>query len=191
MARRRHPEKEVEEALRDAENAGMRTYQFVLIVEGADLQSDEMFDAVFEAGCDDALVGCSNGVQFVDFDREAPSAGEAVRSAIAALEGLPGVTVVRIAGADLLSISDIATRAGRTRESVRLLIAGKRGPGGFPAPVTDPRDRYRLWRSSDVQEWFAAHYGEESVCPEAKVLAGINAELERRRTAGGVMPKAG
>ncbi len=53
----------------------MKTYQFVLIVEGADLQSDEMFEAVFDAGCDDALVGCSNGVQFVDFDRAAPSAG--------------------------------------------------------------------------------------------------------------------
>lgn len=150
-----------------------------------------MFDAVFEAGCDDALVGCSNGVQFVDFDREAPSAGEAVRSAIIALEGLPGVTVVRIAGADLLSISDIATRTGRTRESVRLLIAGKRGPGGFPAPVTDPRDRYRLWRSSEVQQWFAAHYGEQAVCSDAQVMAEINAELERRRTTKGVMPTGG
>lgn len=88
----------------------MRAYQFALIVEGADLQSDEMFDAVFEAGCDDALVGCSDGVQFVDFDREAPSAGEAIRSAIAALEGLPGVTVVRVAGADLLSNSDVVAR---------------------------------------------------------------------------------
>ncbi len=162
----------------------MRTYRFVLIVEGADLQSDEMFDAVFEAGCDDALVGCSNGVQFVDFDREAPTAGEAVRSAVAALESLPGVTVVRIAGADLLSISDIASRTGRTRESVRLLIAGKRGPGGFPPPATDPRSRYRLWRSNDVQRWFAEHYGDQPVCPEADVVARINAELELRRSGG-------
>lgn len=165
----------------------MRTYQFVLIVEGADLQSDEMFDAVFDAGCDDALVGCSNGVQFVDFDREAPSAGEAVRSAIAALEGLPGITVVRIVGADLLSISDIATRTGRTRESVRLLVAGKRGPGGFPPPATDPRNRYRLWRGNDVQRWFAEHYGDQPICPEADVVATVNAELELRRSAGRVL----
>ena len=169
----------------------MRTHQFVLIVEGPDLQSAEMFDAVVEAGCDDALVGCSNGVQFVDFEREAPSAGEAVRSAVANLESLPGVSVVRVAGAGLVSMANIAARTGRTRESVRLLIAGKRGPGGFPAPVTDPRDRYRLWRSSDVQQWFAGHYGEESVSPDAKVVAEINAELERRRTAKGVMPTAG
>lgn len=165
----------------------MRTYRFVLIVEGADLQSDEMFDAVFEAGCDDALVGCSNGVQFVDFDREAPSVGEAVRSAIDALEGLPGVTVVRVAGADLLSISDIAARTGRTRESVRLLIAGKRGPGGFPPPATDPRNRYRLWRSNDVQRWFAEHYGDQPICPEADVVATVNAELELRHSAGRVL----
>ncbi len=183
MARRRHPKKEVDEE-------SMKTYQFVLIVEGRDLQSGEMFDAVFEAGCDDALVGCSNGVQFVDFEREAPSAGEAVRSAVTALESVSGVTVARVAGADLLSMADIAIRTGRTRESVRLLIVGKRGPGGFPPPVTDPRNRYRLWRSSEVQQWFAEHYGEESVCPEARVVAAINAELELRRTAGG-MPAVG
>ena len=165
----------------------MRTYQFVLIVDGPDLQSAEMFDAVVEAGCDDALVGCSNGVQFVDFEREAPSAGEAVRSAVANLESLPGVTVVRVAGADLLSIADIASRTGRTRESVRLLIAGERGPGGFPPPVTDPRNRYRLWRAAEVQQWFAEHYGDQGVYPDAHVVAEVNAELELRRTTGGML----
>jgi hypothetical protein len=35
---------------------------------------------------------------------------------------------------DLVSVSDIAHRVGRTRESVRLLADGRRGRGGFPAP---------------------------------------------------------
>lgn len=49
----------------------MPTFTFTLIAEGSDLQSDEFVDAVYEAGCDDALVGQANGVQYVDFDREA------------------------------------------------------------------------------------------------------------------------
>ena len=165
----------------------MKSYEFVLIVEGPDLQSDGLVDAIFEAGCDDALVGCSNGVQFVDFEREAMTAAEAVRSAVAAVESIPGVSVVRVADADLVSIADIASRTGRTRESVRLLIAGKRGPGGFPPPVTDPRNRYRLWRSDDVQRWFAEHYGEQPIRPEADVVAAVNAELELRRTSRTVL----
>lgn len=32
----------------------MTTYTFTLIAEGPDLQTDELADALFEAGCDDA-----------------------------------------------------------------------------------------------------------------------------------------
>jgi DNA-binding IclR family transcriptional regulator len=46
---------------------------------------------------------------------------------------------------DLVSVSDIARRVSRTRESVRLLIDGKRGPGGFPAPLGTVGDGIRIW----------------------------------------------
>ena len=62
---------------------------------------------------------------------------------MADVEKVPGVTVARIADAGLVSMADIAARTGRTREGVRLLTAGARGPGGFPPPVTDPRSRPR------------------------------------------------
>ena len=68
-------------------------FAFTLIVEGADVQSAEVADALFEAGCDDALVGRSGGVQFLDFDREATSVGEAVLSALADIESVEGLTV--------------------------------------------------------------------------------------------------
>lgn len=41
--------------------------QFTLIVEGPDLQSDEVINQVFENGCDDALVGRTSGIQYLDF----------------------------------------------------------------------------------------------------------------------------
>ena len=164
----------------------MSSHHFTLIVEGPDLDDDAVLDALYEHGCADALVGRSHGVQYLDFDREAPSLDAAVLSAVADVERLDGVEVVRIADAGLVSMADIAARTGRTRESVRLLIEGERGPGGFPPPATDPRSRYRLWRWPEVSRWFGTHLG--STLDEANegVFIAINAGLELRRHRGHV-----
>ena len=159
----------------------MSTYHFTLIVEGPDLQDEARIGALFEAGCDDAAVGQSDGVQFVDFDREAGTLDGAILSAVDDLERLDGVEVVRIADAGLASLADIAARLGRTRESVRLLVKGARGPGGFPKPVTDPRSRYRLWRWSDVERWFTVRLGEVLPLSQDEVVATFSVALELRR----------
>ena len=116
----------------------MPVHHFTLIVDGPDLQDDTLIDAVFEAGCDDAAIGRVDGIQYIDFDRESASLDQAILSAMADLERIDGVDVVRIADAGLVSMADIAARIGRTREGVRLLITGARGPGGFPPPITVP-----------------------------------------------------
>ncbi|MDE0418135.1 MAG: hypothetical protein OXI95_14535 [bacterium] len=156
------------------------TYQFTLIVDGPDLQDQSFIDLLFEAGCDDATVGVSDGVQYVDFDREAGALDDAILSAVDDLETLKGVEVVRIADAGLASLADVAARVGRTRESVRLLVSGDRGPGGFPKPVTDPRSRYRLWRWSEVAHWFNARYGGTAPVADHECTAFYNAALECR-----------
>ena len=138
----------------------MTIHHFTLMVDGPDLQSDTLIDALFEAGCDDAAIGRVEGIQFVDFDREAASLDRAILSAVGDLERIDGVEVVRIADAGLVPMAEIATRIGRTREGVRLLVTGARGPGGFPPPITDPHSRNRLWRWSDVEAWLAKHIGE-------------------------------
>ena len=170
----------------------MTVFEFTLIVEGPDLQADDYIDALYEAGCDDGLVSRSHGVQHVDFAREAAGVEVAVFSAIDDLERLPGVEVVRIADAGLVSMSDIAARTGRTVESVRLLVEGARGPGGFPLPVTHPRARSRLWRSSEVERWFGAYRGEQPDFGSDRVLIALNAglELRRHRTVLGAGPRA-
>ena len=160
----------------------MPTHHFTLIVDGTDLQDESVIDRLFEAGCDDALVGSTDGVQFIDFDRDAASLDVAVLSAVSDVEQVRGVQVIRLAGAGLVSIADIAARVGRTRESVRLLVSGARGPGNFPAPVTDPRARYRLWRWADVQRWFEGQFGEDALgAREEHLRSAINACLELRQ----------
>ena len=79
----------------------MPVHHFTLIVDGADLQDQSVIDRLFEAGCDDALVGSADGVQFIDFDRDAAGMDVAILSAVADVEQVGGVQVVRLAGAGL------------------------------------------------------------------------------------------
>ena len=133
----------------------MTVWDFTLIVEGRDLSEQAVFDALCEAGCHDALVGVSNGTQYLDFDREALTLEEAVTSAIHDIEQVSGLHVVRFVDPDLVSMAEIAQRVGRTRESVRLLVNGERGPGNFPSPVTNPSRSHRLWQWAEVERWLA------------------------------------
>lgn len=168
----------------------MDTHHFTLIVEGTDFMDDDIVDALYGGRCDDATVGVSNGVPCADFSREAPSLEEAALSAIADVESVDPIEVIRIADAGLASITDIASRTGRTRESVRLLVEGKRGPGGFPAPVTAPgRRRHRLWYWPEVARWFESTGVGRADGEQEQILAAINAWLELRRLRKTVEPE--
>ena len=71
-------------------------YDFTLETRGRDVLDDEVFDALSEAGCDDALIGRFLGVDRLAFTREASSFCEAVRSAIEDVQSVPGVSVTRV-----------------------------------------------------------------------------------------------
>jgi len=60
-------------------------FSFTLTIEGADVMADGAQEALFEAGCDDATFGVSQGIQTAEFDREAAEFAEAVASAIKAV----------------------------------------------------------------------------------------------------------
>jgi len=154
-------------------------YEFTLVLHG-DLD-DAVVDALFEAGCDDATLGEVDGVGYADFIREAPSFGDAVRSAIEQVESVPGLSVERVEPDDLVTLSEIAQRMGRSRESVRLLAAGERGPGDFPPPASHLKARTRLWRWSEIAAW-AARHDQPVDTTSATAIAAINAALTLRRT---------
>ena len=164
----------------------MTDHQFTLVLQG-NLNHDQTLDALFEAGCNDATFGTVDQVGYAEFVREASSFGEAVRSAIEDVESVPGIKVQRIEPDDLVTMAEIAERLGRSRESVRLLIQGARGPGGFPAPVSHLRAKSRLWRWSEVALWAA-----ESTSPvdshAAAVIAALNAALTLRTSSMHLTP---
>ena len=98
----------------------MPVHHFTLIVDGPDLQDDAIIDRLFEAGCDDAAVGRIDGIQYVDFDREAASLDDAVLSAVTVVEHVDGVSVVRVADAGLVSTSDNQRQPGTSSPSGRV-----------------------------------------------------------------------
>ena len=101
----------------------MSAHHFTLIVDGADLQDESVVNSFFESGCDDALVGSTDEVQFIDFDREAASWDEAVLSAVADVEQVDGVRVIRVnEDGSALARSKDMTRKEREREERKQLL---------------------------------------------------------------------
>lgn len=61
----------------------MSKYEFRLILKGSLELTEEMADALFEAGCNDGSPGTSNGVFSIDFHRKADRLDDAIHSAVA------------------------------------------------------------------------------------------------------------
>ena len=76
-----------------------------------------------------------------------------------------GIEVLRVEPDDIVNASEIARRVSKTRESIRKYIAGERGSGTFPSPISGVRRGYQLWRWSEVAKWFVTA-GDENVATE-------------------------
>jgi len=74
---------------------------------------------------------------------------------------------------ELVWASEIASRTGRSRQSIDMLIRGRRGPGDFPAPASHAT-RNPLWRWSEVDAWFAAYEGRAAETERSAVIGAIN-----------------
>jgi hypothetical protein len=168
----------------------MSTHEFTLILDHA--PTGEELDALFEAGCDDATPETVTGSGWLHFDREAASLLEALTSAIRDVEST-GLTVCAVVSDDLVSLKDVARRTDRTYEAARLWALGKRGPGGFPPPVT-AADGWSLYSWAQVSEWLRTNLLTDAVArPEERILAAVD-HLVRARclldNRGGLMAMA-
>ncbi|MGH3441229.1 MAG: hypothetical protein ACRDUY_04135 [Nitriliruptorales bacterium] len=161
----------------------MAVYSFTLILDHREELTDEGLDRLYEAGCDDATFGMASGVVVADFDREAPSAEKALRSAIETVEELVG-PVHHVEPGNIVSTGEIAERLGRSRESVRLLASGEQGPGTFPIPVSGAASRLRLWSWPEVLAWCVDELGPE-IDPHLIELTEAIADFETRTTTAG------
>lgn len=130
----------------------MDTHAFTFIVDRRlsddDIETlfDEVADVTPEREATRTLLG---------FDRAAPTLAAALVSALRDVEAA-GLEVGSVLSEDLVTLKEIATRTGRSYEGVRLLAAGKRGPGAFPGPMS--ADGWTLYSWALVRPWFLRHY---------------------------------
>jgi len=163
------------------------TFRVVFAMPGSDSLESHL-DALQAAGCHDAaFVGpASDGTFTAEFDRSARTFVIAVVSALDAIQAaLPDAHLLRVLPDDLVTAAAIASRTGRSDESIRLLIHGKRGPGGFPPAAGFINDKTQVWRWTDVARWFGDALGEPPPGAEhAAFLAALNDALDLRARAG-------
>lgn len=162
----------------------MRPYEFDLIVSGLDIENAAHLDA-FDERVGDITFGAQGHVVRAAVERRASGLAEAIRSAIADVESIPGASVIRVEPDEHVSQAEMAARLGRSRQSVSQWVSGRRGPGGFPAPAFES-GRVALWRWSEVTGWLSATgllpTGIEDHAPA--VINAVNALLEARRAVG-------
>ena len=126
------------------EDNPMPNQQFTLIVEGADLRSRPVVDALFEAGCDDATIGSIDETHHIDFDREAASMGAAILSAVGDVQKVKGLRVTGVADVGRDLTDDLEPRTRCQTDGVGWLLPVAPESGGFASPRTDLL-RILLW----------------------------------------------
>jgi len=131
----------------------MKTYSFTVACAPAESgrDSDQIVDALYEAGCDDALVVERAGAFIVEFDREAATFAKAIFTAFDAI-CRAGLRPVRIEPDPLVSAAEIAERSGLTRAAISNYVKGARGQG-FPIPAARLGTTSPLWQWTEVMRW--------------------------------------
>jgi len=151
----------------------MKTFDFTVVASGVDPRADDFEDRFFAAGCDDATISFQKGAIVLEFTRAATSFAGAVRSAL--LNVLQaGAKPVHVEPDYLVSLSDIAERAGLSKAAVSLYAKGARGKD-FPAPVARVTTESPLWDWVEVADWMHRHEKLPlAALVEAKVVRAAN-----------------
>jgi hypothetical protein len=168
----------------------MNEYDFELkfSLPNPETDPEQFLNALYEAGCDDATVGLGQkGRVALSFTREAPSAQDAVTSAIANVtKAIPGAKLIE-ATPDYVGVTDIADFVGCSRQNIRkILISNSLAPTPVHSGSTV------IWHLANVLDWLK-HKGsykiEDRLIELSIVTMNFNIEKEAARV--GRNPRTG
>jgi len=130
----------------------MKEFDFELIYKLEDNKKDpnEYLEALFESGCDDATISTGQlGMISLSFTREAVNASKAIQSAIDDVaKALPTAKLIE-ASPDIVSISDISSILGHSRQYTRKLFNTDTTSIPTPIHIGNPS----IWHLSEVLNW--------------------------------------
>lgn len=162
------------------------TFTLTYRLASTDSNADELVERLAEAGCDDALVGIGHpGRIALEFVREAPTARDAVESALHdAQRAMPSATLIEVSP-DLVGISDVAAITGVTRQNIRKLLISRAATAPAPVHTGNPS----LWHLTDMLAWLGdeMHYAFPPATLEVALVAEqINIGRQTARLTGTV-----
>lgn len=133
----------------------MNNYQFQLVfLLHPNENAEQHLDALFEAGCDDGLMGIGKaGYLAVDFTRESATAYEAIKTAIESItKAIPHAKLIK-AGPYIANLSEMANLFGCTKQNLSKYARGESPKQeSFPCPVISGKVDY--WYVLDIASWF-------------------------------------
>ncbi len=128
----------------------MQNFEFELLfkINNDSTEIDILIDRLYEAGCDDALIGSGRaGIIGLIFTREAKNAEQAFVSAINDVKkAIPSAKLVE-AKPDFAGVSDIAEIIGCSRQNILKIFTNAEAP----LPVHSGGQSY--WHLSDALTW--------------------------------------
>lgn len=174
----------------------MKEYQFDLLFSLPTEQPvpDSHLDNLFEAGCDDALVGTAKiGQIALDFQRAAPDATSAMISAIANVHSAIPEAKLITAGPDLVNLSDIPRLlkdhdiSEVSRQAMRKYAMHVTSKVASRFPTEAVATSTPLWHLNDVMRWLLENQKAPSnqnsleLLELASTTRSLNAALEHVR----------
>lgn len=130
----------------------MKEYDFTLKFNLQNPQAalDDYVEALYEGGCDDALIGVgTKGYISLNFIREASSAYEAISSAVADVKRVIPCASLIEAVPDYVGLTDVAKILGCTRQNIRKLIMESETRSLLPVYEGTPS----IWHLADILTW--------------------------------------
>lgn len=171
----------------ESKGTNVAQYDFTLTFTLPDRSADpaDYLDALYEAGCDDATVGVGKrGFIALEFTREAASAEQAVRSAIAAIRAaIPGAELVEVKP-DLVNLSDVADMVGCSRQNIRKYAAGEMATVTAPFPAPAFIGSPDLWHLVEIGGWLARNTDlkpRREILEAAAAASVVNLETRKKR----------
>ncbi len=156
----------------------MNEYEFTLTFTLPDTQDDpaQHLDALFEAGCDDAVVGTGTpGTISLEFNRDAESATNAIESAIRdIMKAVPSASLVE-AKPDLVGLTDVAEILNFSRQNIRKYAVSY---PNFPRPTVT--GKFQLWHLWEIAK-FDKFSIPETIIEISKVAWKLNLDLQNRK----------